>query len=97
MEKLSEKGLLRKQFREIKYSLISKMPLIEEGRKLTEAEGAEWLKLNSFMHRTARELQNIKPEEKSRPLPSILIPTMTIKIKAFIKENCPLYSLRFKK
>ena len=83
----------REQMREIKYSLIEKLP---PGRELNDQEKDEYRKLAQFMAKTAKFLLNIRDHEKPKIIPKILIPTMTLKVKTFVKENCPLYASRLK-
>ena len=74
----------REQMRQIKYSVIEKRP---PGIELTESEKVEYKKLWNFMLETSRIFNKTKAHEKPCIIPNLYVPTMTIKVKAFIKEN----------
>ena len=84
----------REQMRQIKYSVIEKRP---PGIDLTETEKLEYKKLWNFMLETSRGFTNTKAHDKPTIIPNLYVPVMVIKIKTFIKENCPGYASRLKK
>lgn len=83
---------MHKQLREIKYSLISKR---DETKGLEDGlNKEEYNKLYRYMRATAKKLQGLPDTAPNLILPKLFEPTLKLKTRTFILENCPGYAKR---
>lgn len=88
------KKILKAQLVGIKKSLI--LPR-QNPQDTGDFDSQEHGKLFTYMYATAKELMGLKNDAPCTPLPELLLVTLKIKTKTFIKENLPKYAARLQK